>query len=74
MSQHGNINGYVKQRGQTNGYVESKDEVEPHSIAAQIPSTNQAGLAELVICVGGIYASLYVSSIYSVLATLYTIN
>jgi len=61
MSANGVSNGAPKQTGKANGYT-SKDEVKPHSIAAQMPSTKQAGLAELVICVGGIYASLYVSS------------
>ena len=61
MSANGVSNGAPKQTGKANGYT-SKDEVKPHSIAAQMPSTKQAGLAELIICVGGIYASLYVSS------------
>lgn len=63
MSANGFSNGASKQTVKGNGYTSNKDEVEPHSVAAQIPSTKQAGFFELVICVGGIYASLYVPSV-----------
>jgi len=41
----------------SNGY---KDQVEPHAVAAEIPTTKEAGVIELIICVLGIYGSLYV--------------
>jgi len=41
----------------SNGY---KDQVEPHAVAAEIPTTKEAGVTELIVCVLGIYGSLYV--------------
>jgi len=41
----------------SNGYT---DRVEPHAVAAEIPTTKEAGVTELILCVLGIYGSLYV--------------
>lgn len=53
------VNGAVRSK-QINGANGYKDQVEPHAVAAEIPATKEAGLSELIICVSGIYASLYV--------------
>jgi len=41
-----------------NGFNGYTDQVEPHSVAAEIPTTKEAGVTELIICVLGIYGSL----------------
>jgi hypothetical protein len=49
-----------------NGYP---DQVKPHAVAAEIPTTKEAGVTELIICVLGIYGSLYVLPHLNPLAT-----